>query len=90
MKPDDDAALEELKFPVKVHFKIICEIRDNTRAHLEIALWELNIAETLREGRSSTGGKYRTYDLSVTVFDRDRLRSIDARLRAVEGVRMVM
>lgn len=86
----EDPALEELEFPVKVHFKIICEMSENIRAHLEIALWELNIPETLHEGRSSTGGKYRTYNLSITVFDRARLRSIDARLRAVEGVRMVM
>jgi len=87
---EEDPALNELTFPVLVHFKIICEMTENIRAHLEIALWELNIAETLREGRISNGGKYRSYDLSVTVFDRERLRSIDARLRTVQGVRMVM
>jgi len=86
----DDQDLEKLTFPVTVHFKIIGEFSDDLRAHLEIALWELNIPEPLRPGRMSEHGKYITYNLSVTVFDRPRLRAIDARLRAVEGVRMVL
>jgi len=82
--------IEKLEFPVLVHFKIIGEVSDNLRAHLEIALWELNISETLSIGRVSSGGKYMTFNLSMHVFDRERLRQIDARLRTVEGVRMVL
>lgn len=81
---------DKLEFPVKVHFKVIGEVSDNLRAHLEIALWELGISETIAPGRLSSGGKYMTYNLSMTVFDHDTLRAIDARLRAVDGVRMVL
>jgi putative lipoic acid-binding regulatory protein len=88
MTTDED--LDKLEFPVIVHFKIIGEVSDNLRAHLEIALWELGISETLQPGRTSAGGKYITFNLSMTVFDRENLRNIDARLRAVEGVRMVL
>jgi len=82
--------LENLTFPVTAHFKVIAEFSEDVRAHLEIALWELNIRETLKPGNMSAKGTYITFNLSVTVFDRERLRAIDARLRAVEGVRMVL
>jgi putative lipoic acid-binding regulatory protein len=86
----EDAELENLVFPVTVHFKVIGEVSENLRTHLEIALWELNITERLTPGRVSAGGKYMTFDLSMMVADRERLRAIDTRLRAVEGVRMLL
>ncbi|HMP89565.1 MAG TPA: DUF493 domain-containing protein [Kiritimatiellia bacterium] len=82
--------IDKLEFPVLVHFKVIGEVSENFRTHLEIALWELGIKETLSAGRVSAGGKYMTFNLSMHVFDRDNLRRIDARLREVEGVRMVL
>jgi len=87
---NDEHDLDKLEFPVLVHFKIIGEVSDNLRAHLEIALWELGISETLSAGRVSAGGKYMTFNLSMHVFDRETLRKIDARLREVEGVKMVL
>jgi len=86
----DDNDLENLEFPVLVHFKIIGEVSENIRTHLEIALWELGINEELAPGRVSAAGKYMTFNLSMTVFDRESLRNIDARLRKVEGVKMVL
>lgn len=81
---------EELKFPVLVHLKIIAEISEDLRAHLEIALCELAIHDDLVPGRSSAAGKYMTYNLSTVAHSQDHLREIDARLRAVDGVRMVL
>jgi len=86
--PDNPA--EQVKFPVVVHFKIIGEVSEDLRTHLEIALWELRIAETLHPGRLSAGGKYMTFNLSMTVHSAESLREIDARLRAVTGVKMVL
>lgn len=86
----DNEDLENLEFPVIVHFKIIGEVSENLRTHLEIALWELGINETLAPGRVSSAGKYMTFNLSMTVETRESLRNIDARLRQVEGVRMVL
>jgi putative lipoic acid-binding regulatory protein len=85
-----DNAAEQVKFPVVVHFKIIGEVSEDLRTHLEIALWELRIAETLHPGRLSAGGKYMTFNLSMTVHSAESLREIDARLRAVTGVKMVL
>lgn len=90
MNDTDESDLENLEFPVTVHFKVIGETSDDLRVRLEIALWELNISESLTPGRTSSAGTYTTFNLTVTVFDRERLRAIDARLREVEGVRMVL
>ncbi|HMO05723.1 MAG TPA: DUF493 domain-containing protein [Kiritimatiellia bacterium] len=87
---EPDAPAEQVKFPVVVHFKIIGEVSEDLRTHLEIALWELRIAETLHPGRLSAGGKYMTFNLSMTVQSAESLREIDARLRAVTGVKMVL
>lgn len=86
----EEKELENLEFPVLVHFKIIGEVSENLRTHIEIALWELGINEALAPGRVSAAGKYMTFNLSMTVFDRDSLRNIDARLRKIEGVKMVL
>lgn len=81
---------DKIEFPVTVHFKIIGEVSDDLRTHLEIALWELRIAETLHPGRVSAGGKYMTFNLSMIVQSAESLREIDTRLRGVNGVRMVL
>lgn len=80
----------ELTFPLTVHFKIIAVDAPDLRAHLEIALAELSIHEDLVPGRNSAAGTYITHNLSVSVYSRERLREIDARLRAVPGVKMVL
>ena len=85
---DDD--LDELQFPLTVHFKVIGEVSDDLRTRLEIVLCELNVHEPLVPGMVSTGGRYRTYNLSMQVPNREILRTIDARLRSVEGVKMVL
>lgn len=81
---------QEINFPVKVHFKVIAVESPDLRAHLEIALCDLRIYEDLVPGRSSAAGKYITYNLSMTVHSREHMTEIDQRLRAVEGVKMVL
>ncbi|MGA1194406.1 MAG: DUF493 family protein [Kiritimatiellia bacterium] len=85
-----DHAVEEIKFPLKVHFKVIAVESPNLRAHLEIALCDLRIYDDLEPGRSSAAGKYITYNLSMMVHSREQMTSIDQRLREVEGVKMVL
>jgi putative lipoic acid-binding regulatory protein len=87
---DNEDDLDELQFPLTVHFKVIGEVSEDLRTRLEIALCELNVHEPLHPGMVSTGGRYRTYNLSMQVPSREILRAIDARLRAVEGVKMVL
>lgn len=82
--------LDKLEFPVTVHYKVIGEVSENIRTHLEIALFELGINEALELGRLSSGRKYMTFNLSVTVADRESMNAIDAHLRKVEGVKMVL
>ncbi len=86
----DDHQLDDLAFPVQVHIKVIAEFSDDLRTHLEIALWEMNIRETIAPGNMSAKGSYITYNLSLMVESQEQLRAIDARLRAVPGVRMVL
>jgi putative lipoic acid-binding regulatory protein len=81
---------EEIKFPLMVHFKVIAVDSPDLRAHLEIALCDLRIYDDLEPGRSSAAGKYITYNLSMTVHSLNQMTEIDQRLRAVEGVKMVL
>jgi putative lipoic acid-binding regulatory protein len=80
----------ELQFPQMVHFKIIAVDDPDLRAHLEIALCELSIHDEIVAGRNSAAGKYITYNLSLSVYSRERMKEIDERLRVVPGVKMIL
>ncbi len=85
-----DTSFPELQFPVVCHFKVIGEQGRNLQAKLEHALCSIGIEESMEQGRSSKGGRYVTYNLSVMVRDRDSMIHIDRTLRGVEGVKMVL
>lgn len=81
---------EELRFPVECHFKIITDGAEEVRIRLELALTELSITAPLVLGNQSVHGKYVTYNFDWTVHSRDAMTLIDKRLRAVEGVKLIL
>jgi putative lipoic acid-binding regulatory protein len=80
---------EILKFPIDCHYKIIAE-GESVRVLIEIALGEMNITSPLLTGNHSTGGRYVTFNFDWTVDSQETMDRIDARLRAIEGVRLVL
>ena len=80
---------EKLKFPVECHYKIIAE-GDGVRVLIEIALGELGITAPLVTGNHSSHGKYVTFNFDWTVESQEAMDRIDARLRAIPGVRIVL
>lgn len=81
---------EELKFPVECHFKVISEDIQNIHFVIETVLMGLNINVPVVKGNKSAGGKYITHDITVTVHSKEILTAIDAELRNIQGVKMVL
>ena len=80
---------EKLQFPVECHYKIIAE-GESVRVLLEIVLEELGITAPLGAGNHSSHGKYVTFNFDWTVDSQEMMERIDARLRSVKGVRIVL
>ena len=81
---------EESVFPADCHFKIICHNEEGVGDRVKAALKGLGVTETVEAGNQSSGGRYITYNVSVYVTQRERMEEIDAALRRVDGVRMIL
>lgn len=79
-----------LDFPQHCHVKVVAEDTDEMLSRLEAVLLRIDIRETISPGQASSGGRYRTYNLSLEVASLEQMRLIDSELRAVEGVRLVL
>jgi putative lipoic acid-binding regulatory protein len=80
----------ELEFPLEAHFRVIAFSDPQTDAAIREAAENLGLSQGLEAGNESSGGKYHTFNLSVTVESAERLREIDGAFRAVPGVKMVL
>ena len=81
---------EEINFPVNCHFKVITEDIQNMAFVIETVLMELKVDAPVVEGNKSTGGKYVTFNVTVRVSFKEEMNAIDAALRNIKGVKMVM
>ena len=77
-------------FPAECHFKIITHEGAGMADRLNAVLIAFDIQEMVAEGNRSAGGKYVTYNVSITIQTIERMREIDAAFRDVDGVRMVL
>jgi len=80
----------ELVFPQECHFRVIAENLDNMHFVIETVLLELGIQAPLEKANTSGRGRYVSFSFSATVASREEMNRIDAELRAIEGVRMVL
>ena len=85
-----DRLKPELEFPVDCHFKVIAEKLDGIAFVIETVLMELGITSPLTAGNESKGGKYITFNVAVRVDSREQMNRIDAELRNIQGVKMVL
>ncbi len=85
-----DSPNQELAFPLTAHFRVIAERDRLEKDQLELAVQPFTLSEPLAPANTSKGGRYISYAFSAVVASRDELNRIDARLREVPGVRMVL
>ena len=81
---------EALKFPLHCYYKIIAEDIAGMEFIIETTLLELHVKSPLIKGNLSAGGKYATYNVEVLVPSKEKMDAIDAALRNIKGVRMVL
>ncbi|MDD4818345.1 MAG: DUF493 domain-containing protein [Victivallaceae bacterium] len=83
--------VSELKFPVEWHYHIVTDANNvDCEAALNTVLREFDPALGLVSGRSSSGGKYRSFKVSVTFDSREEMEALSLRLGAVKGVKFLL
>ena len=81
---------EQLRFPLDCHFKVIAEDIQNMAFVIETVLMELKVHSPVVKGNKSANGKYVTYNVTVMVQSQEKINTIDAALRNICGVKMVL
>lgn len=81
----------EKLFPVECHFKVIAVDLFGVHKNLNQCLADLGIVDrAFQPANKSEHGKYISYETSIVVETHVRMKEIDAALRAVEGVKLVL
>ncbi len=80
----------ELTFPLVCHYKIIARNLEHMHFVIETVLLQMGIRNPLEAGNVSANGNYITYNISVRVDSKAVMDKIDAELRNIEGVKMVL
>lgn len=81
---------EEIKFPVIGYFKIIAERSDDIHLRIETKLREAGVMNPVKIAHESSQRRYLTFDLEILIHSKEYMNEIDALLRRVEGVKMVL
>ena len=86
-----DSKQAELRFPVECELRVIygkdaADVPEKAAAVLR----KHGMGETWTAGRASSGGRYLTIGVKVTMPDRATLEAIPAELARIPGVRMVL
>lgn len=87
---DKNSPDENLKFPLDCHIRVVALKHDAMREVLEKALQDLGVQTRLEEGNESAGGKYISFYFDVRIETLEFMKRIDAELRQVDGVVMVL
>ena len=85
-----DEEFEDL-FPTDCHFKVIAVDLAGVHKQLNQTLVDLGFKDiAFQPGNRSAKGKYITYEIKIYVETRKLMYEIDAALKAVGGVKMVL
>lgn len=80
----------ELEFPLDCQYRVIAEDIQNIRFVIETVLMGLGVTAPLKFGQHSATGKYISFSIDVRVETKGMMYEIDAQLRQIQGVRMVL
>ncbi len=81
---------KEVQYPVEVHHRLIIVRDEYNEDRLRAAIAPYNITASLEQSNESKGGKYISFGFSAMINSRDELYALDAALRAVPGMKMVL
>ncbi len=83
-------APQQVEYPAIFHFRVIVEASACAEKGLAEVLTVYRVVEPLAASRASSHGRYHAYSVSVELQRPDDLRALDAALKRVPGVRMVL
>lgn len=83
-------APEEKVYPAEHSFRIITDSAVDVYADLTALLSSYNVTSPLKRGRSSSGGKYLVYGVSVFMTSRAEHTAFDCAVKTVKGVRILL
>jgi len=84
---------QKIKFPISFKLKIISLIYDDEKsayARFDKVLDNLGITHSGWDNKPSSGGKYSSYRVDVTIGDESTFRSLYSELGALEGIKCVI
>jgi putative lipoic acid-binding regulatory protein len=81
---------EELQFPLDCQFRVIAENREGMHFVIETVLLELGVTSPLHTENQSETGRYQSFRVDIRVNSKEHMNKIDAALRNIVGVRMVL
>ena len=83
-------AEEPSVYPGTFYVSVIAEKEAEVASALASALVGFRIASPLDKGEGSSSGKYVSFRFSVVLSSREEMERMDAAVRAVPGVKMVL
>lgn len=85
-----DSASRQVDYPATFHFRVIAEASSDAGPELTVVLAAYRVTEPLAVSRASSSGRYCAYGVSVELQTPEELHALDAALKQVSGVRMVL
>ena len=82
--------LVELKFPVVAHHRLIVDAGRRDEAAMKAMFAGFELVEQVAESRTSAGGKYISYSLSVRLSGREEMARLDAAIAGLPGLKMCL
>lgn len=79
-----------LEFPLECQFRVIAEDHKNMAFVIETVLMQLGVENPVVRGKLSKKGTYVSYRVTTVVESREAMNRIDAELRLIQGVKMVL
>jgi putative lipoic acid-binding regulatory protein len=88
----DSCALDpsDLEFPLECQYRVIAEDHLQMAAVIETVLMQLGVDAPVVRGNRSKSGTYVSYSITTVVESREKMNRIDAELRIIAGVKMVL
>jgi len=88
--PQQDGISCELEYPAQFHFRIITDAGGGAEPALAEAVSAYQVTAPLAPSRSSPGGLYTAYSVSILMQSREQMEAFDAAIRKIKGVRMLL
>ena len=89
---NDSCSLDpaNLEFPLECQYRVIAEDHEKMAFVIETVLMGLGVEAPVVRGSKSKNGTYVSYSITTVVESREAMNRIDAELRNIEGVKMVL